>query len=276
MLTIANFNTHCGIDGWGRPFDLVGACRSLDADVMVLEETWTPRDPDQGPGQPAEIAAALGYQLVTCPLADGYRIAPQPDANDRWQPRATFLDRAKSLYFECVRPIAETTKRSARFRDASYGSFGVAILVRPELPIEATRMVGMPTLSRDRVTRSAAVVDLTVEGVPLSVVGTHMAHLHQGSVSHYRLLHAKLLSEARPTAVLSGDMNLWGPPLRAFMRGWHRAVRGASWPAWRPHSQIDHILCRGALRAVSGQVLPDLGSDHRAIRAELSLSTAHP
>jgi endonuclease/exonuclease/phosphatase family metal-dependent hydrolase len=271
VLTIANFNTHCGIDGWGRPFDLVSACRSLEADVIVLQETWTPRDPEAGPGQPDQIAAALGYQVVTSPLADGYRISPQLEANDRWQPRATFLDRAKSLYFECVRPIAAATRRSARFRDATAGTFGIAILVRPELPIEATRLVKLPTLSRDRVNRSAAVVDLTVDGVPLSVAGTHMAHLHQGSISHYRRLRATLLTEARPTAVLSGDMNLWGPPVRAFMRGWHRAVRGPSWPAWNPHSQIDHILIRGALSAVSGQVLPDLGSDHRAIRAELSL-----
>jgi len=271
VLTIANFNTHCGMDGWGRPFDLLAACRSLEADVMVLEETWTPHDPTIGPGQPAEIAAALGYQAVTCPLGDGYKIAPQPDANDRWQPRATFLDRAKSLYFECVRPIAETTRRSPRFRDAEYGTFGVAVLVRDHLPIESSRIVGLPTLSRDRVNRAAAVVDLTVDGVPLSVVGTHMAHLHQGSVSHYRLLRRKLEAEARPTAVLSGDMNLWGPPVRAFMRGWHRAVRGASWPTWRPHSQIDHILVRGACTPVFGEVLPDAGSDHRPIRAQLRL-----
>jgi hypothetical protein len=41
VLTVANFNIHAGIDGWGRPYDFVSACRQIDADVLVLEETWT-------------------------------------------------------------------------------------------------------------------------------------------------------------------------------------------------------------------------------------------
>jgi endonuclease/exonuclease/phosphatase family metal-dependent hydrolase len=53
------------------------------------------------------------------------------------------------------------------------------------------------------------------------------------------------------------------------MPGWRRAVVGRTWPAWRPHSQIDHILVRGALQPVRGEVLPHGGSDHRPVRAEL-------
>ena len=34
---------------------------------------------------------------------------------------------------------------------------------------------------------------------------------------------------------------------------------GRSWPTWRPHSQIDHILVQGAVRAVAGRGLPALG-----------------
>ena len=56
-----------------------------------------------------------------------------------------------------------------------------------------------------------------------------------------------------------------------FIPGWRRAVVGATWPAWRPHSQIDHILLRGAIRSARGAVLPDAGSDHRPIRAELEV-----
>ena len=66
-------------------------------------------------------------------------------------------------------------------------------------------------------------------------------------------------------------MNLWGPPVRAFLREWHRAVKGRTWPSENPHSQIDHILVRGAVRIASGEVLPDAGSDHRPVRAELTL-----
>src|ERR1700761_5793865 len=38
LLSIANYNMHCGMDGWGRPYDYVAAIASLDADVIVLEE----------------------------------------------------------------------------------------------------------------------------------------------------------------------------------------------------------------------------------------------
>ena len=47
--------------------------------------------------------------------------------------------------------------------------------------------------------------------------------------------------------------------------------RGATWPAWNPHSQIDHILVRGAIEIGAGEVLPAAGSDHRPVRAELVL-----
>ena len=57
------------------------------------------------------------------------------------------------------------------------------------------------------------------------------------------------------------------------MPGWRRAVVGRTWPAWRPHSQIDHILVRGALRPVAGAVLPHAGSDHRPVRAEIASGT---
>ncbi len=66
-------------------------------------------------------------------------------------------------------------------------------------------------------------------------------------------------------------MNTWGPLVRRFLPGWHRAVIGSTWPAWRPHSQIDHILCAGVARVVDGSVCPDFGSDHRPVRARLEL-----
>ena len=66
-------------------------------------------------------------------------------------------------------------------------------------------------------------------------------------------------------------MNLWGPPVRIFLPEWHRAVKGRTWPAWSPHSQIDHVLVRGPLGIASGEVLANAGSDHRPVRARLTL-----
>jgi endonuclease/exonuclease/phosphatase family metal-dependent hydrolase len=278
VLTVANFNVHAGVDGWGRPFDLVPVSRQIDADVLVLEECWT-GDADgqgqgQGPGQAEEIGAALGYAVVTCTLAEGRRARPDPEATARWMPRLGFAASANALYFDCQRPLAPSVRSSARFAEAERGRWGIAVLVRHGIAIEDTRILHLPTLARDRVRRAAIVVDLTVDRAPISVVGTHMSHIIYGSHRHYWALQALLRTEARPDATLLGDMNLWGPPVRAYMRGWRRAVRGRTWPAWNPHSQIDHILVRGTMKMASAEVLPDAGSDHRPVRATLTVGRA--
>jgi endonuclease/exonuclease/phosphatase family metal-dependent hydrolase len=268
VLTVANFNTHAGVDGWGRPFDLTAVCGSLGADVLVLEEAWH-TDGDEL-GQADQIAGSLGYQLVACTLAEGRRARPDPRATDRWMPRLGFRRGNNSLFFGGERPLSAGVLSSPRYLEGEAGSWGIAVLVRPELTIEDSRTLHLPRLSRDRVRRAAIVVDLTVEGRPLSVIGTHMSHLHMGSHRHYALMKELLHSEARPDAVFMGDMNLWGPPVRAFLPEWHRAVKGRTWPTWNPHSQIDHILVRGAVEIRSGEVLPDAGSDHRPVRAVLA------
>jgi len=77
VLSIANYNMHCGMDGWGRPYDYVAAIAALDADVVVLEEAWTVAGDDTG-GQSAEAARHLGYQIEAHTLGSGRRIRPQP------------------------------------------------------------------------------------------------------------------------------------------------------------------------------------------------------
>ena len=70
---------------------------------------------------------------------------------------------------------------------------------------------------------------------------------------------------------VAGDCNFWGPGVRTFLPGWRRAVLGRTWPASRPHSQIDHILVRPEIGVVNSEVLGDVGSDHRPVRATLSI-----
>jgi endonuclease/exonuclease/phosphatase family metal-dependent hydrolase len=273
VLTVANFNVHAGVDGWGRPFDLVSVCRDLATDVLVLEESWTSAEagaPDEV-GQAEQVAAALGYDVVTCALAEGRRARPDPDANERWMPPQGLRSGRNALFFDSERPYSDQVSASSRFRAAEQGSWGIAVLTRRGMTVDGTRILHLPRLARDRVRRAAIVVDLTVKGHPISVIGTHMSHLQFGSHRHYAALKERLGTEARPDAVLLGDMNLWGPPVRIFLPRWHRAVKGKTWPAGNPHSQIDHILVRGGLKIVSGQVWPDGGSDHRPVRAELAL-----
>ncbi len=269
MLSIANFNMHCGIDGWGRPYDYAAAITSLGTDVIVLEEAWTHEgDAD---GQADEVARLLGFQVVSHLLGEGRRIRPQSGADDSWMARPVTAQRNKPLYFDGVRPLKTQILESPRWQEGEPGRTGIAVLVRPDLPIQATRVLPMSVLRADRVRRAALVVDLVVEGRLVSVAGTHMAHLHFGSHRNWAELRRALHTDAQADAVLAGDMNTWGPLVHVFLPGWRRAVVGPTWPAWRPHSQIDHILVRGALRAISGEVLPHAGSDHRPVRATLAL-----
>jgi endonuclease/exonuclease/phosphatase family metal-dependent hydrolase len=270
VLSIANYNMHCGIDGWGRPYDYLAAIASLDADVIVLEEAWT-ADGDAGGGQAEQAARHLGSQVVTHNIGTGRRIQPQADADHRWIAQPSMRDRNRALYIDGLHPLNRGVHSLARWQEAQPGRMGIAILVRAEIPIEASRLLHLHLLRADRLRRTAIVVDITVDNRPISVAGIHMSHLLYGSPRNFVELQRRLRTEARPDAILAGDMNSWGPLVRLFMRGWRRAVIGRSWPTWRPHSQIDHILVRGTVRPVGGVVFPHSGSDHRPIRAELQV-----
>ncbi len=270
VLTVANYNMHCGMDGWGRPFDYVEAISSFDSDVIVLEESWTTEGEERGQAETA--AAHLGYQVVAHTLGHGRRVRPQADANSSWVKQPSWTRGNRALYMDGVRPQPAKVQALTRWQEAEVGHWGVAVLVRPDLPIQGSRVLPMSVLSSDAVRRAAVVVDLEVEGRPVSVAGTHMSHLHYGSHRNWAELRDLLRTGARADAVLLGDMNTWGPlVVTLFMPGWRRAVIGRTWPAWRPHSQIDHILVRGALQPVRGEVLPHFGSDHRPVRAALRI-----
>jgi endonuclease/exonuclease/phosphatase family metal-dependent hydrolase len=264
---VASFNVHAGVDGWGRPFDVSGTCRQLDADVLVLQEVW---DPDEGPAMSATLARDLGATIVWQPMARGRRGVPHPDPGSRWGPTRDVRTEANALYLDGERAVPERIRRSARYREAEPGTWGLAVLSR--LPVLRSEVIDLGRLPGDRGRRAVIVVEVSVDGTALVVAGTHMSHLIAGSpvqFSRLRQLVKKPIGD-RP-AVLAGDMNLWGPPTVGLLPGWRRAVRGRTWPSWRPHSQPDHVLIRGALDAVEGAVVPFNGSDHRPVRAALAL-----
>ena len=115
--------------------------------------------------------------------------------------------------------------------------------------------------------RAAARGMLDVAGTPVAVTAVHLCHRPDASLRQLRALRAVLDADAGP-AVLLGDCNLWRFGVRAALPGWMPAAVGPTWPAPRPHHQIDHVLVRG-LRAVGGEIVALGGSDHRAVRATL-------
>jgi endonuclease/exonuclease/phosphatase family metal-dependent hydrolase len=80
-VVVASFNLHAGVDGWGRPYDVVDACRLLQADVLVLQESWRSSDGDDLAGS---VGSELGYSVVSRTLATGRRAGPHPGARSTW------------------------------------------------------------------------------------------------------------------------------------------------------------------------------------------------
>ena len=236
-LTIASFNCHAGLqarrNGICEPYDLDTVLRGIDADVVVLQESWTP---DGGVAAVRRVGETTGAEVFELRFGRS-RLDPWPHVP----------------------------------RDGSgLGEVGLAVLSR--IPAEAQGRLPVGTVLSDPTPeRGGLHVVLDVGGTKVDLVGVHLSsRLPYGPPIQLRRLAAQLPPPGRP-GIVAGDCNFWGPGVQSFLPGWRRAVRGRTWPAGRPHSQIDHILVRAAdgTEVLHGEVLPPLGSDHRAVRATL-------
>ena len=262
-LTLASFNMHMGVDGWGRPYDVADRCRELGADVYVLQESWAPDD--GGPSTAARIAGALGHTVVAeVALAHGRLYAPHPGADERWGP--PLVPARKALRIDGER---WSSAKEPAGRTFVRGQWGIAVVSR--LPFRDVEVLPLGQLRRDPARRAVirGVVDLA--GGPITVHGTHMSHITHGSHAQYRLLGTRL-PPVTTAAVLAGDMNLWGPPVSSYVRGWRRAITGRTWPAPRPHSQLDHVMVTPPVAVSDARVAEPAGSDHRPVVVTLSVS----
>jgi endonuclease/exonuclease/phosphatase (EEP) superfamily protein YafD len=163
--------------------------------------------------------------------------------------------------------LAEKIWRPGDVRPA--GMWELAVCSR--LPMDNVRELSLGRVFRDHAAaRNALACRVHVGDTEVEVVGLHTSSKlwYAGPIQHLRALSSQLDHGPMP-ALLAGDFNFWGPPVARLFPGWRRAVLGRTWPAPRPHSQIDHILVNERIDIVKGEVLPAIGSDHRPIRARL-------
>jgi endonuclease/exonuclease/phosphatase family metal-dependent hydrolase len=237
-VTVASYNVH-----WGRrqhaprrwePFDLVEACRLLDADVIALQEVWRP---DGGLSGAQEVANALGYEV-----------------HEAWTARAI------------VKPRCQIVGGPGQGIGA--GDWGQALLTRvPHGPVSDRRLSGF---LYDLTDRTVMTTEIELDGATLAVCGSHFPHLeHISPLLRWRLRH--VLPDAHKPAVLMGDFNMWRWLARFIVPKWSDTVRGATWPAHRPVFQIDHLLVTAPVVATEAEVVHAGESDHLPIRARLSL-----
>lgn len=143
----------------------------------------------------------------------------------------------------------------------------MVILTRiPARTLEPMIMSEYPSIGQ----RAAVRVELTESR--LTLAGVHLYGIH---LLRYRKPRAWWNERAEfreicgANDIVAGDMNMWGPVVRHDAADLRGTVRGRTFPAPRPHSQIDHVLVSDRVEVVSSQVLPPMGSDHLGLRLRL-------
>jgi endonuclease/exonuclease/phosphatase family metal-dependent hydrolase len=217
----------------GQRFDIAAVVRTFDADIVVVPESWRPID---------------GESVLDPLYADGYAI-------------------------ERTQMAQMKPRRPPKKRHPGAGFWELAVCSR--FPITATREVPIGSAPGDAISpRRALACTIDVRGTPLDVYAVHTSSKVMYGSPLVHLWHlARQLPQENGPAIVAGDCNFWGPGVVAILRGWRRAVRGRTWPAPRPHSQIDHILVNDKVEVRRGEVLPAAHSDHRPVRADLALLT---
>src|SRR6476660_4728212 len=140
-LTIASFNIH-----WGRhpqsydPFDVLDACRRLDADVVALQEVWRP---DHDTSVLAEVGDTLGYEI---------------------HERGT----GRGVGAPTCRTVGHTGE------PVGTGDWGQALLTRvPRGPVVEHRLDGFLFDPNDR---AVMTTDIEINGGTLTVCASHFPH----------------------------------------------------------------------------------------------------
>jgi endonuclease/exonuclease/phosphatase family metal-dependent hydrolase len=234
---VAAFNAHWGIGRYGRAagvrFDVARVVRDIGADLVVVPEAW--RDPD-------------GVSVLDGLEDDGYRIET----------------------LEYMRLELRPPRKRRPWSVPRVGSWELGICSR--FPVVGRRLIPMGGVWRDPPgPRFALSLTVTIAGVPVEVTGLHTSSKFWRLAPMQHLLTLRRGLDGGGLQILAGDFNFWGPPVAAVMRGWDRPVRGRTFPSERPHSQIDHVLVRGGIESLGGEVLAETPSDHRPIRARLRL-----
>lgn len=265
-MRVATFNLHAGVDGWGRPTRVLEVVKALDADVLMLPELWRS---DEGADFYDDLASSLAMSGGFAPLARGERLTTGV-GGATWQPRLAHFTGERGLYFDEHRALTAVQRsHRARADTLESGTWGLALLTR--LDVEDVRVVPLGRLPREKVERALVVARLREHGRSFFAVAVHGAHLSHGSHRLYQRVNA-FADTLDPTlpVLLGGDFNCWGPLLRVLLPGWRELARARTWPAARPHSQIDHLLGRGTWTS-HGTFTRDGGSDHLALVADLSV-----
>ena len=251
-MRLATFNLLHGrslTDGRVVPERLAEAARTLDADVVGLQEVDRGQPRSGFADQTEQVARALG--------AEHWRFVP------------------------AITGTPGGTWRAAADEDEGQPAYGVGLVSR--WPVTAWQVVRLPAArvrapvllpGTRRVVwlqdepRVGVVALVETPSGPLTVGTTHLSFVPGRNGAQLRRLTAAMAQLPGPR-VLLGDLNLPGPLPRLLTR-WQALARTPTYPAPEPRVQLDHVLASGDLPPVTSvQALPLPVSDHRALLVQL-------
>lgn len=227
------------------------AIRSLDADVLALQEVDRHQDRSRMADLTAVAAEAMG--------APEHRFVAALTGT----PGSTW--------------IASTGEEQP-----DSAAYGIGLLSRH--PVTSWEVVRLPPLParvpmwwrgsrrpswvRDEPRVAVVAAVETPEG-PLTVVNTHLSFLRWWNPHQLRVL-LRALDHYAERLVLLGDLNM-EPPRALRMTGMRPLASHLTFPADHPREQIDHALARGDLRVTHSEARQLPMSDHRALVVDVAL-----
>jgi len=251
-MRVATFNILHGRslhDDRVEPARLVEAVRSLDADVLGLQEVDRDQERSGRADLTAVAAAAMGavdYRFVAA--LSGTPGATWTAATGAEQPEqalygVALLSRRPVRSWQVIRLPAAPGRIPYRFHGQRW----------PALVSDEPRVAVAAVLDRP-------------EGA-LTVATTHLSYLPGWNVVQLRRVTRALRATGGPR-ILTGDLNM-GPGPAQRMTGMRSAGAALTFPGEHPTRQIDHVLLHGLPRPtyVEARALPL--SDHRALVVDL-------
>lgn len=228
------------------------AVRTLDADVLGLQEVDRDQPRSHGLDLTAEAAAAMGGEGMFAPAIIG-------------TPGGTW------------RPAGEPDNHLAG------PAYGIGLVSRlpvrrwlvirlPAAPVRSPILIPGPQRRvlwlRDEPRVLLAAV-LETDAGPVTVANTHLSFVPGWNGAQLRRA-AKALRDLPGPRVLLGDLNLPGA-LPRWLTGWTPLVQESTYPGPDPRVQLDHILSHGpGLPPVAAAGAREMAvSDHRALLVDL-------
>lgn len=233
------------------------AITALHADVLGVQEIDRLQRRSGGLDEPSIIAAAVG--------ARWWRYVPSvrgtPGPGGGWRPAlvddGSVLDEPTyGLALFSRYPVVDW--RVLRFPPS-----------RVRLPLRVAGRRGLVAFPDEPRTALAARVE--APGGPLTVATAHLSFVPGVNARQLRRVAGWLQTMPGPR-LLMGDLNLPGRVPSRLTR-WESVARAATYPAWRPRVQWDHVLAHGfANLSVTAAATVELAvSDHRALQVDLEL-----